>query len=158
MRKALTGSTEEADAVAVGTVSLMPVHGCGHGHPGRASACVRRGRAACTEPRGAQLNFSCPEPSPWGFPGGVSGKEPACQCRRQKRCGYNPWVGKIPWRRHCYPLQYSCLENTVDRGAWRAMVHSVAESRTRQSDLACTHTSPQSGGPWVSPRFHEEDP
>ena len=48
--------------MAVETVSLMPAHGCGHGHPGRASACVRRGRAACTEPRGAQLNFSCPEP------------------------------------------------------------------------------------------------
>jgi len=28
-----------------------------------------------------------------------SGKEPACQCRRHKRCGFGPWVGKIPWRR-----------------------------------------------------------
>ena len=34
-----------------------------------------------------------------GFPGGASGKEPTCQCRRHKRCGFNPWVGKIPWRR-----------------------------------------------------------
>ena len=34
-----------------------------------------------------------------GFPGGASGKEPACQCRRHKRCRFNPWVGKIPWRR-----------------------------------------------------------
>ena len=33
------------------------------------------------------------------FPGGASGKEPTCQCRRLKRCGFNPWVGKIPWRR-----------------------------------------------------------
>ena len=33
-----------------------------------------------------------------GFPGGASGKEPACQCRR-KRCRFDPWVGKIPWRR-----------------------------------------------------------
>ena len=33
------------------------------------------------------------------LPGGASGKEPACQCRRHKRCGFNPWVGKIPWRR-----------------------------------------------------------
>ena len=31
-----------------------------------------------------------------GFPGGAGGKEPACQCRRP---GFNPWVGKIPWRR-----------------------------------------------------------
>ena len=29
--------------------------------------------------------------------GGTSGKEPACQCRRCKRCGFDPWVGKIPW-------------------------------------------------------------
>ena len=34
-----------------------------------------------------------------GFPGGANGKEPACQFRRQKRYGFNPWVGKIPWRR-----------------------------------------------------------
>ena len=31
-----------------------------------------------------------------GFPGGTSGKEPNCQCRRFKRCGFDPWVGKIP--------------------------------------------------------------
>ena len=34
-----------------------------------------------------------------GFPGGVSGKEPACQSRRCKRAGFDPWVRKIPWRR-----------------------------------------------------------
>ena len=34
-----------------------------------------------------------------GLPGGASGKEPACQCRRLKRCRFDPWVGKIPWRR-----------------------------------------------------------
>ena len=38
-----------------------------------------------------------------GFPGGTSGKEPACQCRRHKRCGFDPWVGKIPWRRAWQP-------------------------------------------------------
>ena len=37
------------------------------------------------------------------FPGGASGKEPACQCRRHKRCGFDPWVGKIPWRRSWQP-------------------------------------------------------
>ena len=30
-------------------------------------------------------------------PGGASGKEPSCQRGRHKRCGFNPWVGKIPW-------------------------------------------------------------
>ena len=34
-----------------------------------------------------------------GFPGGVTGKEPACRCRRQKKYRFDPWVGKIPWRR-----------------------------------------------------------
>ena len=38
-----------------------------------------------------------------GFPSGASGKEPACQCRRQKRHGFNPWVRKIPWRRKWQP-------------------------------------------------------
>ena len=38
-----------------------------------------------------------------GFPGGASGKEPACQCRRYKRNRFGPWVGKIPWRRAWQP-------------------------------------------------------
>ena len=38
-----------------------------------------------------------------GFSGGDRGKEPICQCRRHKRCGFDPWVGKIPWRRAWQP-------------------------------------------------------
>ena len=39
-----------------------------------------------------------------GLLGGASSKEPACQCRRRcKRCGFDPWVGKIPWRRAWQP-------------------------------------------------------
>ena len=38
-----------------------------------------------------------------GLPGGASGKEPACQCRRRKRCRFDPWVGRIPWRRAWHP-------------------------------------------------------
>ena len=34
----------------------------------------------------------------WGFQGGANGKEPACQCRKCKRCRFNPGMGKIPWR------------------------------------------------------------
>ena len=37
-------------------------------------------------------------------PGGASGKEPACQCRRCRRPWFDPWVGKIPWRRACQPI------------------------------------------------------
>ncbi|CAI9175978.1 unnamed protein product [Rangifer tarandus platyrhynchus] len=42
-----------------------------------------------------------------GFPGGTSGKKPACRCRRRKRCRFNPWVGKIPWRRASQPTPVS---------------------------------------------------
>ena len=38
-----------------------------------------------------------------GLPGEASDKEPACQCRRHKRHGFDPWVGKIPWRRAWQP-------------------------------------------------------
>ena len=38
-----------------------------------------------------------------GFLGGTSGKEPICQCRRHKGCGFDPCVGKIPWRRAWQP-------------------------------------------------------
>ena len=53
----------------------------------------------------------------WGFPGGPSGEEPACQGTRHKRRRFNPWVRKIPWGRHGNPLQCSYLENPMDRGA-----------------------------------------
>ena len=61
-----------------------------------------------------------------GFLGGASGKEPE---------GIEIWIQSLgredsPGGGHGNPLQYSCLENLVDRGAWRAVVHSIAESRT----------------------------
>ena len=56
--------------------------------------------------------------------------------RRWKRCGFNPWVRKLPWRRHGNPLQYSCLENRTDRGAWRATVHRVTKSWTQLKQLS----------------------
>jgi len=37
------------------------------------------------------------------FPGGSSGKEPACQCRRRKRCRFDPWVRRISWSRKWQP-------------------------------------------------------
>ena len=154
-----------------------------------------------------------------GFPGGISGKEPACRFRRHKRHRFDPWVGKIPWRRpwqptpvslpgkshgqrrlvatvwgvtksptqlkrlstHVYkedprfhfplfpqisgqiqnallvfylrflrdslgegngnPLQYSCLANPMDGGAWWAAVHGVVKSRTL-SDFTFTFHFP----------------
>ena len=38
-----------------------------------------------------------------GFPGGASGKEPTCQCKRHKRPGFDPWMRKIPKRRESQP-------------------------------------------------------
>ena len=72
----------------------------------------------------------------WGFPDGTNGKESACQCRIPKRQGFDPWVGKIPKRRNGHLLQYSCLENPMDRGAWWAAVHRVAKSQTRLKQLS----------------------
>ena len=74
-----------------------------------------------------------------GFPSGGSGKEPACLSRRHKRCGLIPGSGRSPEGGGLVNLlQYSCLENPVDRGAWRATVHVVAKSRTRLKWLS-TH-------------------
>ena len=63
------------------------------------------------------------------FPGGDSGKEPTCQVEGDLRdessitgSGRSPGVG------NGNPLQYSCLENSMDRGAWQATVHGVSES------------------------------
>jgi len=77
-----------------------------------------------------------------GFPGGTSGKEPACQCRRCKRHKFYPWVRKIPRRRAWQPTP-SCLKNPTDRGAWQAVAYRIAKSRTGLKQLsthARTHT------------------
>ena len=62
-----------------------------------------------------------------GFPGGGTGKEPTCQCRREVRdAGSIPGSERYPGGRNANPLQYSCLENPMDRGVWRATVHRVS--------------------------------
>ena len=52
--------------------------------------------------RSLSLGFIVPGTTP-GFPDGANGKEPDCQCRRHKRGGFNPWAGKMPWRRAWQP-------------------------------------------------------
>ena len=64
------------------------------------------------------------------LPRWLNSKEFACQFRRHKRLGVDPWVGNIPCRWNGNPLQYSCLENPMDRGTWWAAVHGVAKSWT----------------------------
>ena len=75
-----------------------------------------------------------------GCPGGASCKKPACRCRRRNRYGFDPWVVKIPRGGRGNPLQYSCLEDPTDRGAWWATVHRVAPSRAQLKRLG-THVS-----------------
>ena len=63
-----------------------------------------------------------------GFPDGASGKEPACQCRRHKRCRFDPWVRKIPWRRAWHSTPVFLPGESMDKGAWWVIVHKVTES------------------------------
>ena len=67
-----------------------------------------------------------------GFPGGSDGKASACNAGDP---GLIPGSGRSPGEGNGNPLQYSCLENPMDREAWWAIVHGVAKNRTRLSDI-----------------------
>ena len=115
-----------------------------HGHQFLMNVCLSPGMCPCLSG-----SFKFPEvvqlapmiTSILGFPVGTSGKEPACQCRRHKRHGFDPWVWKIPWR-------------SMPGGAWqptpvvlsgeshgqrRAAVHRATKSQTQLKQLS-THT------------------
>ena len=62
-----------------------------------------------------------------GFSGGSDGKESTCNVGD---LGSIPGLGRSPGEGNSYPLQYSGLENSVDRGAWQAVVYGIAESQT----------------------------
>ena len=62
----------------------------------------------------------------WGFLGGSDGKETACSVRDS---GSIPGSGRYAGEGNGNPLQYSCLENSLDRGAWQAIAHQVANSQ-----------------------------
>ena len=62
---------------------------------------------------------------------GSDGKESACNAGDTSSI---PGLGRSPSEGNGYPLQYSCLANSMDRGAWRAIVHRVAKSQTQLSD------------------------
>ena len=71
-----------------------------------------------------------------GFPGGSKDEASACNVGDP---GLIPGLGKSPGEGNGNPLQYSCLENPMNRGAWRAAVHGVAKSQTRLSDFTSLH-------------------
>ena len=58
-----------------------------------------------------------------GFPGGLVVRNPPAHAGD----GFSPWVGKTPGEGNSYPLQCSCLGNPMDKGAWQAIVHCIAE-------------------------------
>ena len=64
---------------------------------------------------------------PLGFPGGSDSKESA---RKAGDLGSVPGLGRSPGEGNGNPVQYSCLENSMDRGAWQAIVHGVAKNQT----------------------------
>ena len=68
--------------------------------------------------------------------------------------GFQPWLGRSPGEGHGSPLQDSCLENSMDRGAWRAAVHGVAQSRTRLSALTSSSLFSHRWNPEASRQGH----
>ena len=71
-----------------------------------------------------------------GFPGGPSGKEPACQAGDVRDTGLIPGLGRAPGGGHGNPLQYSCLDNPTDRRVWWSTVYWVAKSQTQLKHLS----------------------
>ena len=66
----------------------------------------------------------------WGFPGGPNGKNLPANTRDLRDVGWIPGLGRSPGGGYGNPLRYSCLENPMDKGAWQATVHRVAQSWT----------------------------
>ena len=82
-----------------------------------------------------------------------SGKQSTCQAGNE---GSVPGSGRSPGKGHDTPLQYSCLENPMDRGAWRAAVPRVAKSRTRLNWPSTQESDAYSiSQPWKSPHPHK---
>ena len=98
--------------------------------PGRVSDDSRS--RLCVHVRVAGWGYRIERHSLWDlwFPRWFSGKESACQFRRCRRFGFQPWVRKSPGEGNGIPLQYSSQDNPMDRGAWWATVHGV----TKESD------------------------
>ena len=88
------------------------------GHRGK----LQLGLAFCVEKR----KYSTPAHS-GGFPGGSDGKESSCNAGHLSSI---PGLGRSPREGKGYSLQYSSLENLMNRGAWQAAVHEVTESWT----------------------------
>jgi len=99
----------------------------------------------------------------WGFPGGTSGKEPAFQCRRCKRHGFNPWVGKIPWSRAWQPTpvflpgEAHGQSSLVGYGLWgRKELDTVEGAQHAHQRLGFSAFTTE--GPGFNPLLGNQDP
>ena len=81
-------------------------------------------------------------PIPWASQVALVVKNPPANAHDVRDAHSIPGLGRSPRGGHDNPLQYSCLENPVDRGAWWATVHGVPKSQTQRSDLAHTPSLP----------------
>ena len=70
--------------------------------------------------------------TPRGLPDGSAGKESACNAGDTGDVGSIPGLGRSPGGGNGNPLQYSCLKNAMDRGAWWATACGIAESDTTE--------------------------
>ena len=68
-----------------------------------------------------------------GFPGGAVVKNPPANAGDIRGADLIPGSERSPGVGNCNPIQYSCLENSMDRGTWGATVHEIAKSRTQLS-------------------------
>ena len=66
------------------------------------------------------------------FPGGASSKEPACQCSRHKRSGFDPWVGKIPWRKAWQPTPVFLPGKSEEAGGLESTVTKLDQTEGTQ--------------------------
>ena len=78
----------------------------------------------------AIINKGCYNQSHLDFPSGPAVKNPPAMQEPKGDAGLIPGLGRPPGGEHGKPLQYTCLENSMDRGAWRAVVHGVTKSWT----------------------------
>ena len=74
------------------------------------------------------------------LPGAAEVKNMLADAGGETDAGSIPRLGRSPGVRNVYSIQYSCLENFMDRGAWQATVHGVTKNRTPLSDQAHTYT------------------
>ena len=84
-----------------------------------------------------------------GFPGGAVVKNPSANAGDTGDAGSMPESGRSSGEGNDYPLQYSCLENSMDKGAWWGAVHGVTRSRTWPSDWACLHAKESMLTEWL---------